>query len=458
MGLIQTFFQMIKDTLNRISYVKNVIFWATTFLNEELNRGSLISGAKGLIDFKFEEDMSLIDLFEEKVQQIPDKPFLIFQDQIFSYKIIDQHANRLANYLLQIGGEHGKRIGLFMHMSQQILDMFWAIQKVGMTAVPINISVSPNHLLIILEHFQLDYLCIDASLYKKIQGFPTIANMPFFIVNNFEGEFIQQPLPNQLHQLGDAYREDKTYRNPGIGYRKQNISLVISKIDDNQTIQTVLYPYGSMVIKRCGFLAGLILNENDIVYTTHTLWDHYLCHLLILVLSARCSLVIAQKVQTAQFWNDIRKHKASVVCTSSVFVSDLMKQPRHPKDKNHTLRWIMASSCPLSVWESFESRFGIPIYDIFWPNEHLSHVFVNLGSIPKGALELPYYNYSSSFKIENNKGESVDHDMWGELLINNENYLNSDHNHLIKKEKPDSKWIRTGCFAKIDANGYLFIK
>lgn len=45
-------------------------------------------------------DHRIIDMFEEDVQKHPKKPFIIFEDKIYTYEFMDAMANKIANAAL----------------------------------------------------------------------------------------------------------------------------------------------------------------------------------------------------------------------------------------------------------------------------------------------------------------------------------------------------------------------
>ncbi len=45
----------------------------------------------------------------------PEREALIFKDRIFTYRQLNQRANRLANALLKLGGNNGRGTGVRIH-------------------------------------------------------------------------------------------------------------------------------------------------------------------------------------------------------------------------------------------------------------------------------------------------------------------------------------------------------
>lgn len=56
----------------------------------------------------------LIDLFEASVQRHPKKPFIIFEDRIYTYEFVNMQACRVANLALSLGFKFGETTALLM--------------------------------------------------------------------------------------------------------------------------------------------------------------------------------------------------------------------------------------------------------------------------------------------------------------------------------------------------------
>lgn len=56
----------------------------------------------------------VIDMFEEVVQKNPKKPFIIFEDSIFTYEFINDQANRVANIAMKWGLKLGECVAIVM--------------------------------------------------------------------------------------------------------------------------------------------------------------------------------------------------------------------------------------------------------------------------------------------------------------------------------------------------------
>ena len=61
-----------------------------------------------------ESSASLAHMFEEAVDQYSSRPFMYFDDEIWTYETTNKAANTLAKYLVLRGVKHSDRVVLFM--------------------------------------------------------------------------------------------------------------------------------------------------------------------------------------------------------------------------------------------------------------------------------------------------------------------------------------------------------
>ena len=54
----------------------------------------------------------LVDIFEQKAAQQPDKVFVIFEDKTYTYKFMNEQANRVAHAALMIGIKRGHTVAM----------------------------------------------------------------------------------------------------------------------------------------------------------------------------------------------------------------------------------------------------------------------------------------------------------------------------------------------------------
>ena len=144
-----------------------------TFFKDEIGRGTFKANFRSLIKAQeIVEDMSWAELIEEKARKYGDRTFLIYEDKEYSFRQMDENANRVANFLLSLGAGKSKGVAIIMANCPQYLDVYIGSQKIGMYSIPINTSLRGDSLLYILNHSDAEFIVIDEEfldVYKKIE-------------------------------------------------------------------------------------------------------------------------------------------------------------------------------------------------------------------------------------------------------------------------------------------------
>ncbi|MDJ0728432.1 MAG: amino acid adenylation domain-containing protein [Crocosphaera sp.] len=115
-----------------------------------------------------EIDKTVIDIFEEQVNQTPETPAISYNRQEISYDEFNQQVNQLARYLQKKGISQEIPVGIFMRRSLQMLVAVWAIIKAGGAYVPLEPNYPSERITFILKDTEVSWVLTEASLAKKL--------------------------------------------------------------------------------------------------------------------------------------------------------------------------------------------------------------------------------------------------------------------------------------------------
>lgn len=108
--------------------------------------------------------------FEARVDASPEAPALVFpgakeeDDESFSYRELDQAANRLAQHLISRGVKPGTLVGLSLDRSSEMVVALLAILKTGAAYVPLDPSYPSDRLAYMIEDSGLTVLVTTSEL------------------------------------------------------------------------------------------------------------------------------------------------------------------------------------------------------------------------------------------------------------------------------------------------------
>jgi len=95
--------------------------------------------------------MNIGRLLNQHAKRIPDKLAFVFGDQRFTYLEYNQNVNRLANALLDMGVRKGDKIATLLPNCVELLEVFWAVARIGAVVVPLSTLLLGKGLKSLLE-------------------------------------------------------------------------------------------------------------------------------------------------------------------------------------------------------------------------------------------------------------------------------------------------------------------
>lgn len=118
-------------------------------------------------EYEISLDKTIHKLIEDQVQCTPDKIAVECDGVTLTYRELDEHANRLARYLIkkQVGNED--RIGILLDRSVYLLICIIGVLKAGATYVPIDPGYPEGRIDYVLKDSDMKYLLLDKRREQK---------------------------------------------------------------------------------------------------------------------------------------------------------------------------------------------------------------------------------------------------------------------------------------------------
>jgi len=126
---------------------------------------------------KYRRRRSVIELFEQQVDQTPNATALIDRRQRLTYSQLDERANQLAHYLHRRGVGPELMVGLCLTRSAMLVVAVLAIMKAGAAYVPLDPTYPRRRLAFILEEADCGLLLTQSRLAEHLPDSQTEAVM-----------------------------------------------------------------------------------------------------------------------------------------------------------------------------------------------------------------------------------------------------------------------------------------
>ncbi len=425
-------------------------------LRDEWQRGTLGANLKSMKRLEFVEDMSWAELIEEKAKKFPDRTYLYFEDRTFTYRQMDENANRAANFLKGLGGGRGKGLAIIMGNCPQYLDFFMGPQKLGMYLVPINTSLRGDSLLYILNHSDAEYVVIDEEFldaYQKIAD--RLEKVTTVIVNRADSS-AKKALPGGMVPMAEAYLQSP--KKPEGEYGKEDKCFILYTSGTTGLPKGVMYRYGKTTVKLLSVVAYSMYKKSDILYTCLPLFHgNALWTTCTVAMHRGCSVALSRKFSASRFWDEIRRYNATAFNTIGAMIPILMKQPPKENDRDNKVRFTLSAACPADEWPRFEKRFGVTIYEGYGSVDGGGKSIMNLGNAPIGSIGKP--SPGVVYRLVDKDGNDVPDGTPGELIFESKGKKKSVEyfkNDKATNDKLRNGWIYTGDLVRRDRKGYLY--
>jgi amino acid adenylation domain-containing protein len=123
-------------------------------------------------DIDYPQNQTLMTLFEQQVAQTPDKIAVVFEDQSLSYQQLNQKANQLAHYLLELKTEQqlpdNPLIAICVERSLSMIIGLFGILKAGGAYVPIDPSYPQERIHLMLADSNVSVLLTTNPIKKQL--------------------------------------------------------------------------------------------------------------------------------------------------------------------------------------------------------------------------------------------------------------------------------------------------
>lgn len=388
------------------------------------------------------------ELLVKTAKECDNQPFIIYEDQEYTFNQIFELSNRFANLLISLGINKNDKVGIMLPNCPEHVIAFFGVEAAGAVELAINIDFRGDELAYILHHAEARVIITNNELLPHIQA----------VWQNNSKHAIISIDENKDQDIVDFWETIKLHST-------QMPNIHIENDDPAQLIYTsgsTGFPKGALESHRYLTTYGAItdwsyrLTKRDkIMLITPLFHGVALWHGIMGALYMGLPCAIIRRFSVSKFFEDVKKYRSTIVYAIGAIPAMLYNQPPSDQDKDHDIRVMWAFMTPRHIFEDFEKRFNITIYDGLGQTE-AGRILINYPPIRKpGSLGLPYE--LSDVKIVDEDDNEVAPGEVGEIcvrapLIMLEYYKNPEATDAAFK----GGWHHTGDNGRIDEDGFVW--
>ncbi|XP_066130360.1 long-chain fatty acid transport protein 6 isoform X2 [Saccopteryx bilineata] len=300
--------------------------------------------------------VTVLDKFLSHAKKQPQKPFMIYEGDIYTYEDVDKRSSRVTHVFLNHSTlKRGDTVALLMSNEPDFIHVWFGLAKLGCVVAFLNSNIRSNSLLHCIHSCEPKALVVGADLLEAIEEI--LPSLP----EDITVWGMKDSVPRGVISLKEKLRTASDKPVPRSHHVASNLKAPFLYIF---TSGTTGLPKAAVIthlqaLKGSAGLWAFGCTTDDIIYVTLPLY-HSSGSLLgiggCIELGATC--VLKKKFSASQFWNDCKRYNVTVFQYIGEICRYLCKQPKREGEKDHQVRLAVGNGIRSDVWREVLDRFG----------------------------------------------------------------------------------------------------
>jgi crotonobetaine/carnitine-CoA ligase len=402
-------------------------------------------------------DTTLAERLARHAAATPHKIALRCDADVLSYRELDELVARMAHGLRGYGVRAGDPVCVLLETSCDYVVAWLALCRIGALEVPINTGFRGAALEHALRLTSARMLILDAEHVPAVSA--VRGNVPQLQHIVLRGE----------RKAGDALR-DVTITSfeellaaradtPPLRGRPGDATMLLFTSGSTGPSKACAIPHRYTLRQPEIFCEQLRMTAADVLYAPFPLF-HADGAIFTLAAALACggTAALARKFSVSRFWEDCRRHGATVFDYMGATLALLHKQPAAPSDREHGVRLGWGVPSPPFAAE-FEQRFGLELVELYGSSD-AGIVLYNRPGEPRKAGSCGRPIPSFDLRLRGEDGRDVGIGQVGELVVRaNEPHLIMNEYYgdaAATKQAFRDGWFHTGDLLRRDADGHHY--
>ncbi|MFO1091576.1 MAG: AMP-binding protein [Hyphomicrobiales bacterium] len=325
-------------------------------------------------------ERSIVHVLRRRVQDMPEKPWLVFEDRSVSFREADLLSNRLAHGLAGAGMAAGDTLLVMMPDSLEQLLTWIACAKLGVIEVPVNTAYRGDILAHLVQDSRAKAMVVSSAFLPRLCDLDGgTGDLGRCFVRRFDDADPTAPAGIAVDPFEALMSE--TDHPVGCDVDPQGLKAIMYTSGTTGRSKGVMVSHAHAFEYANGCASVTEVNETDVYYTAGLPLFHVAGKWGVVFGGAikGATTVIPRQFSASNFWADVRRHGVTATYSLGAMANFLQRQPRKPDDAENPLKKMLM--CPLLPdLDDFTRRFDVKVATAYGSTESCCPIVMPLGS------------------------------------------------------------------------------
>ena len=397
-------------------------------------------------------------LLASRAAWVPDKTALVFKDQAYTYRELDDAVSAVGAGLLALGLAPGDVVGYFLHNRAEYLTAGLAATRAGLVGVPINSAFKADFLRYPLEQTGAKVIITESALGDAMRSLGRLpASVRTLIYVDQEPSEVPAGAEQVLTLAELLGRGEAHPQFPAAG--PEDINSILFTSGTTGRSKGVVCPnlMGLMMAKEGA--QAFEITPRDRLFTCFPMY-HGMATVLTCYAAfyAGATAIISPGFSMTTFWDEVRNSEATQFNALGAILHLLLSAPESERDRDHSVTRVFSAPAPADALYRFETRFGVHLIEGYCQTETKNIMYNPPGRRRIGSMGTP--TPSSIVEVHDEHGTPLAPGQVGEIVyrprqphIMTTGYLDDPVRTLAGMR---DLWWHTGDMAATDQDGYFY--
>jgi len=374
-------------------------------------------------------------------------------DGDISYRAMQKAVDIWKLKFVKAGYSYGQRVGLLLQNRPVFIEIWLALNSLGISVVPINHDLRIAELEYIIEHSEMKLVISNPERISELKQAINNKNLIVDVISTPDEIPHISEVANKIYDSNASAECALLYTSGTTGQPKGCI------------LSNEYFLHSGDWYSQVGGLISLSENHERMVTPLPLFHMNAMAVSFTAMLTVGGCLILLDRFHPKTWWQSVKESKATCIHYLGVMPSILMNDLPNTNDKQHHVRFGFGAGVDQKLHAKFETRFGFPLIEAWAMTETGSGGTISAHAEPRkiGASCFGKPEKDIEVKIVDDNGQNTKIGIPGELLVRRKG-LNKGYgffsgylkDKLATNEAWSNGWFNTGDIVQTDKFGFLY--